>query len=1279
MIFLQRLFCIFAGLAFTASLLPILQSPAVAQVSNAPKKGKTSEAPPSNETNVTYLDDLEEVKFEVHYGSLGKHGSTAFAKTDVQKCRLDGMELEHSLSMHPAETKAAYVIYNLRGGFNVFRGKVAINSPSAEDGLPFAKQYGFNGSTNTPLKFRIIGDGKLLWESRPLDKHGESHEFEMSVVGIKELRLEALCTGKATFAWAFWANPRVSKGKALATSPVSEPEAISQNAREGAKSSSPANKPAESLARGPDVVTFAPLDLPDSITSMALTEDGRYLVVTHQAADKVSVWDVVAGKLHRTVKTPSPRCVLCRGDGVYIGHSADGTIRFFSRKKNWSLVDEFDVKKTAIVALSAPRGEYFKQQIIVTCHGGGTNIIHLDAAKDKHQIVNGKAVGTCSYDGKLILTQDSFHKSPAGTINVYAYADFLGGKPKEVLTAGEMQTPFIDQVQPGTFWFGGSMVFGGASLQRIPKTDGGLIVPDFAQRVFYWLGSTLRAQRFDGNLTEIGSRKVAWTAKPQDSSDGVYRTQDRHRSHLLDIPSAVTLDGALYLFVVNHPQSKIWMTKTVPFVVPGAMESIASTTAAKGSTDVAKPALNEWGLPARIVEGSAFKAKLTGPAGAEYELLTAPNGMKLSKSGELTWTPAKSAIGTHELKIRVNVGSETSFARPKFEVVDHDLVAKSGGSLDAADKGQRLAMDVDHYQFASSPNYRSLLLLQGDRLRVLGPDGLSVVHEKKLPQRYLQIGARHGTDGADTYVGLSKEPQQLDLIDGKTGKLRKSIPIQKSGLRVLEVVDIAVHPSRAITYVSIKHDIELPRYRILVVDEATGKIEAPADAIGTWIKVDPTGQTLYAAYRDLYPKGTRFHMNPGWNLISSPEYGNVDWLISFDLSGLKLKFKQLVPAAGGNGSGIVLSADGKRITYLSHVGTPMFSKNLAGWNPKKLKDEPVTYPTKDRASTQLLAFHPSLNLVAVPGGSSAVLFDRETGKDLDDKLLITAKGLGDATVQRLLFAPDGKSLIFVCSDTESGLYLRRVELRLNAAELTTAAKGVTIPTRDAAGATSDTTAVVKNLIKVKRDEIDALKATTGANALSAAEIGRRFLNSVVVITSDEGSGTGFVVGTHGYVLTCAHVLPEEGSVTIAYNVLINGRTKTVSLKAKPVRIDRERDLALLKISPEGQLAPVAMADASATEAGEAVTVIGNPGLGSEILKHTVTTGVISSPERELDGQKYVQTSAAVNAGNSGGPVFGAKGQIVGLVVLKANLEGTAFAVPASELRQFLNDATEAVK
>lgn len=534
------------------------------------------------------------------------------------------------------------------------------------------------------------------------------------------------------------------------------------------------------------------------------------------------------------------------------------------------------------------------------------------------------------------------------------------------------------------------------------------------------------------------------------------------------------------------------------------------------------------------------------------------------------------------------------------------------------------------------------------------------------------------------YVAFTKQPAELDLIDAQSGSVQKTIALDKSGVRVMEVMDYAIHPQLPVTYVTIKHDIHVPRFRILVVDELTGKVDAPKDAIGTWVEVDPSGRYLYAGYKDIYTKGVEFHVNPNWNLVEIPQYGNIDWVISYELRDGKPFVQQVDSKAGGNGSGIAMSPDGKRITYFSHVGTPQFSGNLVGWNTRDFKDPPVTYPTKGKAGTQMLAFHPSLNLVAAYSGTSPVLFDRETGDLVENKLILTTKGLGDAKVEQMLFSPDGKSLILVCSETDAGRYLRKVELRIAASERATVAKGVPKVVENsgkkADGSSSGVVTANKNLVKVKRTDIDALKPPTTNATLSSAEIGKRFMNSVVVVQSDESVGTGFVVGRHGFVLTCAHVVPTRGVIKVLYNTVTDGTKKSVSVDAKLVRIDPDRDLALLTINPVGLLTAVSLAKAEgAVDAGENVTVIGNPVLGSEILNHSVTTGVVSSLERELDGQKYVQTSAPVNGGNSGGPVFGAKGHVVGLVVSKARLEATAFAVPVGALRQFLSDATDSAK
>ena len=82
-------------------------------------------------------------------------------------------------------------------------------------------------------------------------------------------------------------------------------------------------------------------------------------------------------------------------------------------------------------------------------------------------------------------------------------------------------------------------------------------------------------------------------------------------------------------------------------------------------------------------------------------------------------------------------------------------------------------------------------------------------------------------------------------------------------------------------------------------------------------------------------------------------------------------------------------------------------------------------------------------------------------------------------------------------------------------------------------------------------------------------------------------------------------------------------------------------------------------------------MIGNPGLGPMVLSNTVTEGVVSSPRQELAGTVYVQTSAAVNPGNSGGPMFDGRGRVIGVVVVKGRIEKAGFAVPLPTVLRFL--------
>jgi formylglycine-generating enzyme required for sulfatase activity len=141
-------------------------------------------------------------------------------------------------------------------------------------------------------------------------------------------------------------------------------------------------------------------------------------------------------------------------------------------------------------------------------------------------------------------------------------------------------------------------------------------------------------------------------------------------------------------------------------------------------------------------------------------------------------------------------------------------------------------------------------------------------------------------------------------------------------------------------------------------------------------------------------------------------------------------------------------------------------------------------------------------------------------------------------------------------------------------------------------------------------------------------------------------------------------------------VKVGERVETKTAAAKVVCTDLQTDLALLKIDPQAPLRAVRLAVGGDVQSGERVTVIGNPGLGNTILDYTVTEGIVSNPRRSLEGQTYLQTSAAINPGCSGGPMFGGDGLVIGLVALKAHIDGAGFGVTVENLAAFLLSAAK---
>ena len=195
--------------------------------------------------------------------------------------------------------------------------------------------------------------------------------------------------------------------------------------------------------------------------------------------------------------------------------------------------------------------------------------------------------------------------------------------------------------------------------------------------------------------------------------------------------------------------------------------------------------------------------------------------------------------------------------------------------------------------------------------------------------------------------------------------------------------------------------------------------------------------------------------------------------------------------------------------------------------------------------------------------------------------------------------------------------------------------------------------------------------------LSLQEIYAGAIDSVVSITcttqSGTSTGTGVILSADGYVVTNAHVVENARSVEV---LLTNG----TSLSAQPVGLDSVSDLAVLYVQHTG-LQPATFGDSAALRVGDAVVAIGDP-LGTA-LRGTMTDGIVSAINRDITTggrtMTLIQTNAALNSGNSGGPLLNCYGQVIGINTMKigdyvnsAGVEGLGFAIPSTTVKDIVD-------
>lgn len=432
------------------------------------------------------------------------------------------------------------------------------------------------------------------------------------------------------------------------------------------------------------------------------------------------------------------------------------------------------------------------------------------------------------------------------------------------------------------------------------------------------------------------------------------------------------------------------------------------------------------GLPPNVVEGQAVKLQLGraakgGPA-VRYSIELAPKGMSLTSDGQLTWTPSHEQLGVSELRIKVaRGGADPPIVVPgTVNVVSADDAKAVKGDLAKVDALYRLPIATQKYKLVDGLDGASMLLLDGDTLKRLDRDGITVRETLKLPARYTLIGER-----PDYLVAVSDEKQSLDILDKKSLAVRKSIQMIYRNRW-----DLALDPSRATSYVTVEKGAEGARDVVLIVDEATGEVVEPGNFVGRWIKIAPDGRTAYTGYKDIYEKGSRLLVNPD-RIDIIPEYGSIDVLYVWDLSTGRPRPLMSKGSPGLNGYGIALSPDGKRLSYLSYTGYPLYSHDVPAFDPTDFQKRPVTYPTKaNKAESQDIAFHPYLPIAAAPNEDGAVCFDRESGQVLSGLVNLTAPPIGEVKAKHVYFSPDGRNLLIEC-DNGADRYLRKVKLNLS--------------------------------------------------------------------------------------------------------------------------------------------------------------------------------------------------------------------------------------------------------
>ena len=959
------------------------------------------------------------------------------------------------------------------------------------------------------------------------------------------------------------------------------------------------------------------IDVGKTVEKVYLVGENRYLAGVLRGGRTVVIIDAEELEEITRLDVPGADLVFSRSGQLFIAKESSGLVRVYS-EKNWELVNEIDTGIKSLKRITARRGEKFDGKILASSY---TRVNLVDVKKDTFKTLQeGVGGAQFSVDGEKVIDKK---KSDFRVFSAKSYLDGSATKPLALCDSGNIGD--LPELITDEFWLSSSnQICVGIPPYHMITLNASSIIPDSdpASKIVYMItqnGKAIEIRQLDDFFSLVQTIKIP-PSKIR-ISEKLYRGMKCARRNT---------DGSVSLFWTGHFQNGIAML-TFSYSQP-------------------------------LREGSVGVQRIALPEADENVLVSGPDGTEITDTGELVWKPASGVkAGSQSFKVKQTKGGKISFFRKTLEVLPAEEKRLPEGLT------KLKAIPGRFPNVVSDTGFGRFAIVDGKRLLVFGEKG-TLARTLPLAKGYrsvlcLKSGFALGS------------AQNIDLIDGE-GKVKRTFDLKE-----LELLKMALDPLSGLVYLACKdptiQDLakSLPIYKL---DLVSGELEKIPRMFGGDVRINPSGDQIVS-----FISNSQIH----WLGISNYYEETTDLLMSYQLDGYSARLHRafLDPLQGI--SDVTFSHDGTSMAVKARK-VPSRGQLVRGLLPifeTSDLEKPKRVIPFNNSDILAVKYHPKLDLLFVitsfdqgrQAGRMLIVFDGE-GRVRKD--LFTEESPFPGSADFVAFSPDSESLIVRGQDFYGRKVLQRMPLLLTEEErkiIGEEAKIVPVFGAAQVAGIGDEESLLNRPSAGSKGGLSPLQLkgitrdSLRMKELDPKMMARFMMPSVVIVNGgDNGIGAGFFVSTDGHIVTAAHCLPDLGGPEVYHYAKLPFEKVEFRSQATVIDVDEERDLALIKIDCN-TTSPALKLAAADPMVGAKALAIGHPGVENLSLNYTLTSGIVSSEARELEGQKLLQISAPVNPGNSGGPVLDDRGNVIGMVSQKAALEGASFAVPATLIADFL--------